>query len=192
MFLSANTWQRHLGWVSAGYWEALWRLSAAYLMLITTTLSVYYLPRLSELKDPLEIKKEIMRGYKVILPIAILAACIMYTGRGLIVNLLFSTKSSPICDLFLGQVIGDILKIGSWLMAFLMLGKAMTKYFIMTEIIFSTSFYFMIVLMTNYFGLQGVSWAYAINYLAYWLTIYFLVFRNLNSEKFLCPSLSAI
>lgn len=35
----------------AGYWEAMWRLSAAYLMLVTTTLSVYYLPMLSELKS---------------------------------------------------------------------------------------------------------------------------------------------
>ena len=40
-----------LGWEAAGYWEAMWRLSAAYLMLVTTTLSVYYLPRLSELKQ---------------------------------------------------------------------------------------------------------------------------------------------
>src|SRR5690606_16258774 len=26
-----------LGWEAAGYWEAMWRLSAAYLMMITTT-----------------------------------------------------------------------------------------------------------------------------------------------------------
>src|SRR5690606_30557851 len=57
-----------LGWEAAGYWEAMWRLSAAYLMLVTTTLSVYYLPKLSELQDPSDIKKEILQGYKIILP----------------------------------------------------------------------------------------------------------------------------
>ncbi len=41
----------------AGYWEAMIRLSAAYLMLVTTTLSVYYLPRLAELTHLDEIKK---------------------------------------------------------------------------------------------------------------------------------------
>ena len=46
----------------AGYWEAMIRLSAAYLMLVTTTLGVYYLPRLAELTHLEEIKKEVYLG----------------------------------------------------------------------------------------------------------------------------------
>lgn len=55
-----------LGWEAAGYWEAMWRLSGAYLMFASTTISVYYLPRLSELSTGVEIKREILSGYKVI------------------------------------------------------------------------------------------------------------------------------
>ena len=36
------------GLIYAGYWEAMVRLSGAYLMMVTTTLGVYYLPRLAE------------------------------------------------------------------------------------------------------------------------------------------------
>jgi PST family polysaccharide transporter len=54
-----------LGWEAAGYWEAMWRLSGAYLLLVTTTLSVYYLPRLSEIKGKDQIRKEIFYGYKI-------------------------------------------------------------------------------------------------------------------------------
>lgn len=33
----------NIGWDEAGYWQAIWRISDTYLMLITTTLSIYYL-----------------------------------------------------------------------------------------------------------------------------------------------------
>lgn len=169
-----------LGWEAAGYWEAMWRLSAAYLMLITTTLSVYYLPRLSELRNISELKKEIIQGYKIILPVAVVSAILMYLLRDFIIHVLFSTQFYPVRELFLGQVIGDIFKIGSWILAYMMLGKAMIKYFISTEIIFSASFYFFVVLFTNAWGFEGISWAYVANYLAYWITMYFLIFSNLR------------
>lgn len=182
--------RNHLGntlsWEAAGYWEAMWRLSGAYLMLITTTLSVYYLPRLSEIKGASELKEEILQGYRVILPCAIVAAFLIYICRDLLIQLLFSEQFYPVRVLFLGQVIGDILKIGSWILAFVMLGKAMTRYFIATEIIFSASFYCLVVLMTNAWGLHGVAWAYALNYLFYWVCMYCLIFKKISREFIVC------
>ena len=40
----------NLGLPAAGYWQASWKISEVYLMLVTTTLSVYYLPRLAEIR----------------------------------------------------------------------------------------------------------------------------------------------
>ena len=60
----------------AGYWEAMIRLSAAYLMLVTTTLGVYYLPRLAELTHSDEIKKEVYLGYKFIFPLSLVAGLV--------------------------------------------------------------------------------------------------------------------
>jgi PST family polysaccharide transporter len=37
----------NLGWDSAGYWQGIWYISSMYLMIVTTSLSVYYLPKLS-------------------------------------------------------------------------------------------------------------------------------------------------
>lgn len=169
-----------LGWEAAGYWEAMWRLSTAYLLLITTTLSVYFLPRLSELQDPREIKKEIRQGYQLILPFALFCAFMIFLFRDLIVELLFSAEFYPVRQLFLGQVIGDVMKIGGWILGYLMLGRTMTNYFVFTEVLFAISFYYFVVLFTHYLGLEGVSWAYAVNYLLYWLVLYLLVFRKLE------------
>lgn len=161
------------GWNAAGYWEAITRLSNAYLMLATTTLSVYYLPKLSELNNFELIKKEIIQGYKVILPIAALGGLSIYLLRDFIIVMLFTQDFAPMRELFAWQMIGDTLKIGSWILAFVMLSKAMTTLYISTEIIFSISFVVLTWLFTKTLGLQGVVVAFAVNYGIYWAVMLF-------------------
>ena len=169
----------------AGYWEAMIRLSGAYLMLVTTTLSVYYLPRLSELSAISDIKKEVYLGYKVIFPVALVGAILVYLLRDWIIGLLFTDAFLPMRDLFLWQMIGDSLKIGSWILAYLMLSKAMTKLFIVTEITFSVSLVILTYLFTNIFGFEGVSIAYLVNYAIYWILMSLTIFRNLKSKVYI-------
>ena len=166
----------------AGYWEAMIRLSAAYLMLVTTTLSVYYLPRLSELTDIKEIKKEVYLGYKFIFPLAVIGGSIVYLLKDWIIPLLFSTDFLPMRELFLWQMIGDTLKIGGWILAYLMLGKAMTKLFVSTEIIFACSSIVLTYFCTQFFGFEGVSIAHLVNYALYWLFVSFFIFGSLEKE----------
>jgi PST family polysaccharide transporter len=169
-----------LGWTAAGYWEAMWRLSGAYLMLATSTLSVYYLPRLSELKTRAEIKNEIMAGYRVILPVAAACSLLVYLLRETIVKVLFTEDFLPMDVLFFWQLVGDILKIASWIFAFVMLGKSMTMLFISTEIIYSAVFLGLTVLLVGHMGLVGVSVAHAISYALYLVVVAFLVSRKLK------------
>lgn len=160
-----------LGMDAAGYWEAMWRLSAAYLMLVTTTLSLYYLPKLSELKDPKEIKAEILQGYKIILPVAAACGLVIYLLRDFIIGVLFTSDFIPMRDLFAWQMVGDTLKIGSWILAYLMLGKAMMKLFIASEIVFAAGFYGWTYFLTGMYGLEGATIAHAINYAIYWVVM---------------------
>lgn len=166
-----------LGMDAAGYWEAMWRLSTAYLMLVTTTLSLYYLPKLSELKDPKEIKAEILQGYKIILPVAAACGLVIYLLRDFIIGVLFTSDFIPMRDLFAWQMVGDTLKIGSWILAYLMLGKAMMKLFIASEIVFAAGFYGWTYFLTGMYGLEGVTIAHAINYVIYWVVIGFFIGR---------------
>ena len=46
----------------AGYWQSVTRISDYYLGFIISVLSIYYLPRLSEIKDKQELKKEIFNS----------------------------------------------------------------------------------------------------------------------------------
>ena len=166
----------------AGYWEAMIRLSGGYLMLVTTTLGVYYLPRLSELSIISDIKKEVYLGYKFIFPLALLGAMSVYFLRDWIIAVLFTDSFLPMRDLFLWQMIGDSLKIGSWILAYLMLSKAMTKLFIVTEISFSILLVLLTYLCTKLFGFEGVSIAHLINYACYWIVMSLFVFKQLRNN----------
>lgn len=174
---------RNFGLDYAGYWEAMIRLSTAYLMLITTTLGVYYLPRLSELFNLNEIKSEVYLGYKLIFPFAVLGGCIVYALRDWIIVLLFSKSFLPMRDLFFWQLMGDSLKIGSWILAYLMLSKAMTKLFVITEIIFALTSLLLTYICTQAFGFEGVSVAHCLNYGIYWIVMSFFVFKYLKDKE---------
>jgi len=172
-----------LGWDSAGYWQAMWRLSGAYLMLVTTTLAVYYLPRLSELKDLYDIKQEILQGYRIILPIAAACAVTIYWLRDFIIEVLFSAEFAPMAELFAWQMVGDTLKIGSWILSYLMLGKAMTKIFVVSATLFAGLFFLLTVVFVDVFGLRGVAMAHAANYLIYWLAMAMIIPRALRRNR---------
>lgn len=163
------------GWEAAGYWEAMWRVSGAYLMLITTTLSVYYLPRLSEIKETLELRKEVVRGYVFVLPVAALSGLVIYIFRDFIISTLLTRDFEPMRDLFAWQMTGDTLKMGSWILSWVMLGRAMFGLYILTEVAFSISFVALTVVFTNVSGLVGVTWAHAANYLLYWIVIFLAI-----------------
>jgi PST family polysaccharide transporter len=166
-----------LGWEAAGYWEAMWRLSSAYLMLITTTLGVYYLPKLSEIQTPEEIRTEILQGFKIIMPVAVTFGITIYSLRHIIIKILFTEKFAQMETLFAWQLTGDTIKIGSWLFAYIMLGKGMVKLFILSEISFSFLFYFLSTFLTDKMAIEGVAAAHAINYLVYLLFMY-TIFRK--------------
>ena len=170
----------NLGWDSAGYWQGIWYISTMYLMLVTTTLGVYYLPRLSEIQDNKELRKEIFSGYKIIMPIVILASLIIFLLKEYVILIAFSKDFMPMMELFAGQLMGDVIKIASWLLAYLMLAKAMTKVFIYTEVLFSALFVGLSILFVDKFGLVGITYAYSLNYFLYLIMMIFIFRKRVN------------
>jgi PST family polysaccharide transporter len=168
----------HLSWNQAGYWEGLWRISEIYLMLITTSLSVYYLPRLSELKSKIALRKEIFYVYKIVIPFVILMSVSIFIFRSFIIKILFTPDFMPMLTLFKFQLIGDVFKISAWILSYILVAKAKIKIFIISEIIFCISFVLSSYILINIIGLEGVTLAYAINYIIYFFCMIF-IFRKI-------------
>lgn len=163
----------------AGYWQGVTRISDYYLTFIITVLSVYYLPRLSEINNRKELRAEIFRGYKTILPVVGLLAFAIWLFRHYVVIVLFSKEFLPMKDLFAFQLIGDFLKITSWLLGFLMWARAMTRTFIMTELIYGVLFVACSYVFLEQFGLIGATYAFALSYLLYLFLILFIMRKHL-------------
>lgn len=161
----------------AGWWEGMNRISNMYLSVITTSFSVYYLPKLSEIKDKLELRNEIFRCYKFIIPMLLIATISIYMLRHFIIWLLFTPAFYPMENLFIWQLLGDLFKIASWLLAFLMVAKAKTIAFITSEIVFSLLFVGLGFLFMHWNGTVGITQAYMTNYIIYLLAMIYL-FRD--------------
>lgn len=166
----------------AGYWQGVVRICDLYISFITTTLGVYFLPKLSELKSSKELNSEIKRGYLFILPVVIIASLFLYILRMKVILILYAPEFSPMERLFTFQIIGTVLKMASWLLAFLMLAKAMTKIYILTEIIFGLNYYFLTVIFINKYSLIGATYAYSLNYFLYLVTM-IIIFRRILFYK---------
>ena len=156
-----------LSWEDAGYWQAIWYISTTYLMVVTTSLGIYYLPRLSETTDKSEVRKELIDGYKIIMPAVIVISFIIYLLKDFIIWLLFTEEFFQMRELFLWQLVGDVIKIASWMLASIMVAKAMTNAFILTEIVFSLSFVLLSIFFLERYGLVGMSYSFACNYSLY-------------------------
>ncbi len=176
----------NLGWETAGIWEASWKLSELYLLVITTALMTYYVPKLSQAKSQfaeLDIVKEV-------LVLGVLAACFLAAGiylfRHWIVSLLFSSSFAVVADILAFQLIGSVIKIAAWVFAYHMLVKRRTAIFLVSELLFGTSFYLFSCFFLDKFGLIGLSYAYATNYSFYLIfcALYFIK----TSHPYFCQS----
>ena len=158
---------------AAGEWEGAIRLSSAYLMFLTTTLSVYFLPRMSELKTKEETLAELSYILKYLVPGLILSICIIYLLRVPIISILFSNKFILIEKLIGIQLLGDFFKMIGWTLGYILIARGLTKEFVVSEVIFSISFVGFSYFAVKAMGLIGMSYAHLVNYIFYVIYLYY-------------------
>lgn len=166
------------GHAAAGEWQAVFKISEIYIQVFTATLGLYYLPRLAEIRGARELWKEIRAICGFLLPLAALAALAIYLLREWVTLTLFTAEFRGMVRLFGWQLVGDILKVGSWVFGFVLVGRAMVRWFVVTEVVFGLSWILLTRMLTSVMGLEGVAAAFAVNYGFYWITVALLVRRE--------------
>jgi len=162
----------------AGIWEGMNRISNMYLSVITSAFAIYYLPRLSEISNLVELRSEIFRCYKVIVPMLLGISVLIFLLKRIILWVLFTPEFYPMENLFGWQLAGDIFKMCSWLLSYLMVAKAMTSKFVLTEITFNLSYLVLAFLFMKYNGIVGLVQGYLITYILYMIAMCIL-FRKI-------------
>ena len=169
-----------ISWDHAGYWQGMVYISSMYLLVISTALQTYYLPKLSETTEKRLIRTELKNGLILFLPLVMAISLAIFLARELLIGILFSPDFEQMKVLFKWQLVGDVLKVCAFLFSFLMLAKAMTVTYILTEVGFSIFFASISVMLLNLHGIEGVTYAYAFNNACYLLVMILVTNRIWN------------
>jgi O-antigen/teichoic acid export membrane protein len=178
MFLR-NYFSIKYGIETAGIWQGLVRLSENYLSIFSIILLTYFLPKYSELKDRDLIKKEILNGYKLIIPFLFVFFIVIYNLRFIIVKILYTDNFLTITEYLPFMFLGDFLKIASWIMSFMFLAKSKTKLFVFSEITFSIILLIGTLTLSPYFQIMGYVYSYIICYFLYFIFCFVIMKKYL-------------
>lgn len=162
----------------AGIWEGMNKVSNMYLVVVTTTLGIYFLPKFAETSDNSKLRLEIINAFKIVIPALILCCFLIYVCRIVIIKLVFTPNFLPMQDLFMFQLMGDIMKIMSWILGTVMVSKAMLKQYVLFEIITNVLLYFSSLFFSKSLGLRGFCFGYFISLLITFILLIF-TFRKL-------------
>ncbi|WP_223033805.1 O-antigen translocase [Hanstruepera marina] len=157
-----------IGMQEAGYWEAMNRISKYYLMFVSSLLTLYILPRFSEIDNVKEFRSEVFNFYKTIIPIFGAGLLVIYLLRRFIVALVFSEEFEPVQELFLWQLLGDFVKVLSIVIAYQFLAKKMFWHYIITEAFSVIILYFMSIYFIDIYGVKGANIAHFVTYVLYY------------------------
>ena len=143
----------------AGSWEGMWRISAMYLLFITSTLQFYLLPTFSKLEGP-NLRRELFKIWKITLPIILVIVAIIYALKDTVITAILSEEFLLIKTLIGFHLLGDIVRIMTWILGNLIKSKARTKVFIFLQFEWATAFILLTLLFVKLYGFVGVSIAY--------------------------------
>ncbi len=166
-----------VGIKEAGYWEAMNRISDYYLMFINSLMALYILPRFSQINTKKAFRNEVVSFYKSVLPIFIVGLVVIYLLRPFIINLIFSEEFKPVEDLFLWQLLGDLMKVLSTVIAYQFLAKKMFWHFVILEIFLFVIMYFSSVYLIDDFGVKGAVIGHFVTYVMHF-AIVLLIFAS--------------
>lgn len=151
----------------SGIWQGVTRISEVYLVFVTSTLSVYFLPKLAQAARKNDLVQLLKNVLKLAIPSALIFGILIYIFRDSLIWLLFTSEFNSMRELFFWQIAGDMVKIVSWVFAYVILVKGSALLFVFGEVVFNFTYPILGVLIVPRMGLEGAVVAYGINYIFY-------------------------
>lgn len=166
---------------TAGHWQAVWYISSTYLLFVSTIISVYFFPKFSEIQDLSILNKELVKALVLVFSLVAILSILIYLVRDYIIGILFSESFYQARDLFLFQVMGDVIRSLCLIFSYLFLSRARTKSFIFLEIFSGIGLFILCSIFLPIYGAQGITLGYFIN--SVMLLFCFLIFYYFSFKK---------
>lgn len=166
-----------VGIENAGNWEAMRSLSNFYMMFVSTLLTVYFFPKLSQSQSDKGTQSVFFDYYKSVIPMFLVGALILYFLRDIFISLIYSERFLVLSDLFLWQLAGDFFKVCSLILGYQFFAKKMTIAFLSTEILSIAILYVSSNYLMNIYGTEGLVIAHTVTYIIYFIVL-LIMFRK--------------
>lgn len=170
--------QRELGSEHLGYFQAAWSISMTYLGFVLGAMATDYYPRLTAaIQDRENAIGLVNEQTEVAL---LLAGPILLSLLGLapwVISILYSVEFRPATSILRWQLLGDVLKVVSWPMSFVVIAYGKAILFMVSEIVVMTIFVFCTWILLPFLKLEATGVAFLVLYLAYVPMMYFILRR---------------
>ena len=167
----------HFGCDAAGIWQSVWKVSDFLFMAMSAILTVILLPRVSPQMSRSDFFKMFHPLLLRIMGIALVMIAVLYLGRSILVQVLFSQAYMGAVDYLPIQLVGDFFRAGGFALALVLIARRETVAFLATEIGAE-----ILLAVGTFVGIRFVEFnapmlAYALENLAYFIVLYVLVWR---------------
>ena len=170
-----------LGVEAVGHFQAAWNISMQYISFVLGAMAADYYPRLtSVIHDKAAVCRLVNEQTEVALLLSTPVFIAMLGLAPWVVQLLYSAEFSDAVDILRWQILGDVLKVCSWPLGFIILALGAGNIFFWTE----TSTLLLMGALVFWFistlGLQITGSAFLASYMYYLPLVYFLAWRRIN------------
>lgn len=167
--------QRQLGSDALGYFQAASTISMTYIGFVLTAMGTDYYPRLTAaIHDHVAVNRMVNEQTEVAL---MLAGPVFLTMIGLapwVIELLYLESFYPAADVLRWMVLGDILKVASWPLGFVILAAGDGRTYLLTESLASGVFVLLTWLALPLVGVVATGAAFLGMYVVYLPLVYWL------------------
>ena len=170
-----------LGAESLGHFQAAWTISMQYIGFVLAAMGADYFPRLTGVIHDRKAATRLVNEQTEIA--LLLSAPVFIAMMGLapwVIQLLYSTAFLPAVEVLRWQILGDVLKVASWPIGFVILANGAGKTFFMTETIVLLLMGGLIAGLSSTVGLKITGIAFLICYAVYLPMVYVLARRCID------------
>ena len=173
--------QRQLGAEDLGYFQAAWAIGMTYLGFVLGAMGTDYYPRLSAcIKDPAAACKLVNEQTEVALLLTAPAMIAVLALSPWLVRLLYTNEFGPAAEILRWQLLGDLLKVMSWPLGFVILAAGAGRTFIFSESVGLAVYVAGVALGVTLAGVAATGMAFLAMYAVYTPVVYWLARREIG------------
>jgi len=172
-----------LGTESLGHFQAAWTISMQYIGFVLGAMAADYYPRLTGVINDHKAATRLVNEQTEIA--LLLSAPVFIAMIGLtpwVIHLLYSSAFLPAVYVLRWQILGDVLKVASWPLAFVILAAGAGKTFFLAEALPLLLMGGLVAGFTSSVGIQITGIAFLACYVTYLPLVYFLAKRRIGFQ----------